>query len=416
MTRETRLPAADCIYDFVVAGGGIGGLSCALALARKDFRVAVLERAIEFGEFGAGIQMGPNAFTALDYLGVGESAREGAVYIDHLILMDSLDGEQICSIDVGSEFRERFGNPYAVIHRADLHRSILDGCRDAAKVDLFTEACVTGYEQDAAGVDVFVEGSRPLSARALIGADGLRSAVRGQLLGDGEPRVSGDVTYRAVLPLDDMPEELRWNDMTIWCGPGTHVVHYPLRGWKLFNLVVTCHARATTEAHNEPADPAEVLPWFSQLCEKPMALVKTPKEYRRWVLCDRAASDRWTDERVALLGDAAHPMLQYFAQGACMALEDSVSLAEAAARQPDDIPAALVIYELDRLQRAANLQLGSRVMGRLYHATDAECRVRKQLLGSMTQSEFREHLAWLYGHDVCRVAAPSTQTNRIPSS
>lgn len=400
MTLERTITKPDRSYDFVVAGGGIGGLACALALARKNFHVAVLERAKAFSEFGAGIQMGPNAFTALDYLGVGEGARAGGVYIDHLILMDSLDGSQICSIDVGADFRARFGNPYAVIHRADLHRSILDGCRESANVDLFTDACVTGFEQIASSVTVTIEDADPYTARALIGADGLRSVVRGALLGDGEPRVSGDVTYRAVLPLDDMPEELRWNDMTIWCGPGTHVVHYPLRGWQLFNLVVTCHAQNTVEAHNEPADPAEVLPWFSKLCEKPMGLVRTPKEYRRWVLCDRAPTERWALGNVALLGDAAHPMLQYFAQGACMALEDAVSLAEAAAHQPDDIPSALVIYELERIQRTADVQLGSRLMGRLYHATDAERSVRKALLGSMSQAEFREHLAWLYAYDV----------------
>lgn len=402
MTQERAVATPDSRYDFVVAGGGIGGLSCALALARKDFRVAVLERSPEFGELGAGIQMGPNAFTALDYLGVGEAARAGAVYIDHLILMDSLNGEQICSMDVGAEFRKQFGNPYAVIHRADLHRSLLDGCRAATNVDLFTHACVTGFEQRGGSVDVQIDGADAYSARALIGADGLRSVVRSALLGDGEPLVSGHVTYRAVLPLDDMPEELRWNDMTIWCGPGTHVVHYPLRGWQLFNLVVTCHAHNTVEAHNEPAEPREVLPWFTALCEKPMTLVKTPKEYRRWVLCDRAPTECWTHERVALLGDAAHPMLQYFAQGACMALEDSVTLAEVAARQPNDIPSALVVYELERIQRTAKLQLGSRMMGRLYHATDAERSVRKQLLGSWSQPEFRKQLAWLYGYDVCR--------------
>jgi 2-polyprenyl-6-methoxyphenol hydroxylase-like FAD-dependent oxidoreductase len=407
MTRERSFEAPSRHYDFAVAGGGIGGLSCALALARKDFRVAVLERAGSFGELGAGIQMGPNAFAALDHLGVGEAARDGAVFIDHLRVMDSLDGERICSIDVGQDFRTRFGNPYAVIHRADLHRSILDGCRSSANIDLFTDAQVESFAQNDATVSVRVAGGGNLGARALIGADGLRSVIRAQLLDDGEPQVSGHVTYRAVLPLEDMPEELRWNDMTIWCGPGTHVVHYPLRGWKLFNLVVTCHARQTVEAHNEPAEPGEVLPWFSKLCDKPMGLVRTPKEYRRWVLCDRAASERWTDGRVALLGDAAHPMLQYLAQGACMALEDSVSLAESAALMPDDIQSALVMYELDRMQRTAAVQLGSRMMGRFYHAIGAEHRFRKQLLGSMSQAAFRESLAWLYGHDVCRVARAS---------
>jgi 2-polyprenyl-6-methoxyphenol hydroxylase-like FAD-dependent oxidoreductase len=399
MTQERPAVPTDRRYDFAIAGGGIGGLSGALALARKGFAVAVLERSPVFSEIGAGIQLGPNAFAALDALGVGVAVRGGAVYIDHLILMDSVSGERICAVDVREEFRARFGNPYAVIHRADLHRSLLDGCRAAAGVDLFTHAQVTGFEQDADGVAVRLAHGAAVQARVLIGADGLRSVVRAVLLGDGEPRVSGDVTYRAVLPLEDMPEALRWNDMTIWCGPGTHVVHYPLRGGKLFNLVVTCHVGPTAEAHNEPAAPAEVLPWFGALCEQPRRLLEIPAEYRRWVLCDRLPSERWTSQRVALLGDAAHPMLQYFAQGACMALEDSICLAEAAAGAGDDLPAALIRYELSRVPRTAAVQLGSRLMGRLYHAVGAERAVRRTLLGSWSQATFRDQLAWLYAYD-----------------
>lgn len=386
-------------YDFIVVGGGIGGLSSALALARKNFRVAVLERAAEFGELGAGIQMGPNAFKTLDYLGVGETARAGAVFIDRLILMDSVDGERICAIDVGNEFRARFAAPYAVIHRADLHHSILEGCRGAANVELLTNADVIGFEQLPHEVVVRTAGGDRFTARGLIGADGLRSVVRQALLGDGEPRVSGDVTYRAVLGVEDMPEELRWNDMTIWCGPGTHVVHYPLRGSELFNLVVTCDAGATVEAHDEPAARSEVLPQFAELCDAPLRLVAIPHEYRRWVLCDRPPSERWSRERVTLLGDAAHPMLQYLAQGACMALEDGVVLAECTAARPDDVAGAFISYELARMQRSAAVQLGSRMMSRVYHATGAERAARKSLLAALSQAEFRERLAWLYDYD-----------------
>jgi 2-polyprenyl-6-methoxyphenol hydroxylase-like FAD-dependent oxidoreductase len=402
VTRERHLAEPPDRYDFLIAGGGIGGLSCALALGRKGFRVAVLERAPAFGELGAGIQMGPNAFRALDYLGVGEMARAGAVFIDRLMFMDSLSGEQICAVDVRDEFRAQFANPYAVIHRADLHGSILDGCRRLDSVDLFTRAQVAGFEQGDREVVAQTQSGMQIAARGLIGADGLNSTVRAALLRDGEPRVSGDVTYRAVLPLEVMPAELRWNDMTIWCGPGTHVVHYPLRGGKLFNLVVTCHVGHAAQAQNEPATPDEVLPWFSALCEQPMRLLRIPSEYRRWVLCDRAPSERWARDRVALLGDAAHPMLQYLAQGACMALEDAVCLAEATAATPADIPAAFARYELARIQRTAAVQLGSRQMSRLYHAADTERTVRNSLLGSMSQAQFREHLTWLYGYDVTR--------------
>ena len=225
----------------IIAGGGIGGLAAALGLARKGVSCIVLERSAELGEIGAGIQIGPNAFHCFDYLGVGDEARARAVYIDSLRLMDGLSGEPIAAIPLDENFRERFRNPYAVVHRADLHGVLLDACRANDLLELRTCHAVDSYQQDAAAVRVFCKDREPLDGRALIGADGLRSTIRQQLVGDGEPRISGHTTYRSVIPTEQMPEDLRWNAATLWAGPKCHIVHYPLKGWQLFNLVVTYH-------------------------------------------------------------------------------------------------------------------------------------------------------------------------------
>jgi 2-polyprenyl-6-methoxyphenol hydroxylase-like FAD-dependent oxidoreductase len=192
----------------LIAGGGIGGLAAALALAQKGIASLVLEKASRLGEIGAGIQLGPNAFHCFDRLGVGEAARGMAVYIDSLRLMDAIADGEITHIDLGDKFRARFGNPYAVVHRGDLHGVLLKACNDHALIDLRTHSEVTGYDQDGSSVTARLADGTTVKGRALIGADGLWSNVRGQVAGDGAPRVSGHTTYRSVIPLEQMPEEV----------------------------------------------------------------------------------------------------------------------------------------------------------------------------------------------------------------
>jgi 2-polyprenyl-6-methoxyphenol hydroxylase-like FAD-dependent oxidoreductase len=215
--------------SIIVAGGGIGGLSAAMGLARRGARVTVLEQADTFGEIGAGIQIGPNGFHAMDYLGVGKTCRERAVYIDHLIMMDGLTGEEILRAPVDEPFRKFMGNPYAVIHRADLHSAFLDACRASPNVTLVNKERVVSYENTPNGVRVKTAAGAIYEADALIGADGIRSMIREQMTGGDPLRLSGHVAYRAVLPLEQMPEDLRWNAAAIWVGPKTHFVHYPLQ-------------------------------------------------------------------------------------------------------------------------------------------------------------------------------------------
>lgn len=384
----------------VIAGGGIGGLAAALGLAQAGCRVTVLEKAKTFGEIGAGIQLGPNVFHALKTLGVAEQALSMAVYIDKLVMMDGIDGQKIAEIDVGTPFREHFKNPYAVIHRSDLHSPLLEACRVSPAIDLRPNHDVIGYEVRADSVTVKLANGETIEGAALIGADGVRSRIREQLIGSEKSplKISGHVAYRAVLPIEEMPEDLRWNAATIWVGPKTHLVHYPLRGWKLFNIVATFHGQRTTEGHNEPGDRDELLSHFGHLPAKPAGILQKPREWRRWVLGDRDPVDNWTDGRVTLLGDAAHPMYQYFAQGACMAVEDAVCLMQKVKEANGDFACAFRNYQDTRITRTARVVLSSRELGRIYHAAGVERLVRNQIFGTKSQQDFYRGLDWIYGY------------------
>jgi salicylate hydroxylase len=382
----------------LIAGGGIGGLATAVGLARKGIASIVLEKAPAFGEIGAGIQLGPNAFHAFDYLGVGDTARAMAVYIDQLRLMDAMGGDEITHIDLGEKFRGRFGNPYAVIHRGDLHGVFLKACRASPHIELRTGSEVAGYEQNGAGVTALLANGERVAGAALIGADGLWSRIRRQVVGDGMPRVSGHTTYRSVIPTERMPEDLRWNAATLWAGPKCHIVHYPLQGWKLFNLVVTYHNNAPEPVAGKPVAFEEVMRGFEHVHPRAQAIIRHGTDWKLWVLCDREPTERWVDGRVALLGDAAHPMLQYFAQGACMAMEDAVCLSHMLEAYPGRIETALEAYRARRLLRTARVQLQSRAIGEnVYHPSGAHALLRNGIMSSKSSEDWYEIVAWLYG-------------------
>lgn len=382
----------------LIAGGGIGGLSAALGLARKGFSVVVLEKAPALGEIGAGIQLGPNAFHSFDYLGVGEAARAMAVYIDQLRLMDALTGEEITHVDLGERFRARFKNPYAVVHRGDLHGVLLKACREHENIELRVKSEVVSYAQDGSSVTAKLATGETVTGSMLVGADGLWSNVRKQLVGDGKPRVSGHTTYRSVIPTERMPEDLRWNAATLWAGPKCHIVHYPLSGWKLFNLVVTYHNDAPEPVAGKPVSADEVRKGFEHVHEVARKIIDHGTDWKLWVLCDRDPVENWVDGRVTLLGDAAHPMMQYFAQGACMAMEDAVCLAHMMATYPNDLERALEAYRAQRVVRTARVQLQSRAIGEhIYHPAGAHAQVRNAIMRAKTSEDYYADLAWLYG-------------------
>jgi len=393
--RPSRMQS---INPVLIAGGGIGGLAAALGVARKGFRAIVLERSSKLGEIGAGIQLGPNAFHAFDALGIGDAARRMAVYIDKLRLMDAVKGDEICHIPLDQPFRERFGNPYAVVHRGDLHGVLLQACRDHPSIELRVRSEVVSYGQDDEGVTATLASGERVNGTALVGADGLWSRVRQQVVGDGAPRVSGHTTYRSVIPTDRMPEELRWNAATLWAGPKCHVVHYPLSDWKVFNLVATYHNDAPEPVAGQPVALDEVLAGFRHTHERVQSIIRHGQDWKLWVLCDREPVLNWADGRVVLLGDAAHPMLQYFAQGACMALEDAVCLAESIADCEGDMLQGFRLYNEQRVLRTSRVQLQSREIGQhIYHPAGAHAALRDSIMRAKDAKAWFEVLDWLYG-------------------
>ena len=383
----------------LVAGGGIGGLAAALALVRQGFAVKVLEQSPQLGEIGAGIQFGPNAFAALDALGIGEKARGRAVYTDEMVMIDALDETQVGRIPTGAAFRQRFGNPYAVIHRADVHMSLLEGAQESGRVEVLTSTQVTRVEQDADSVTVFDQNGAAHHGVALIGADGVKSAVRQQYVGDAA-RVSGHVVYRAVVDKKDFPVDLQWNAASIWVGPNCHLVHYPLRGGEQYNVVVTFHSRKPEEWSVTEGSREEVQSYFDGVCPRARQLIDLPKSWKRWATADREPIGQWTfgpGNRTTLLGDAAHPTLQYLAQGACMALEDAVTLGEALRVHDNDFAKAFAHYQRSRVARTARIVLSAREMGRIFHAHGVERLVRNDLWKGRTPERFYDAMEWLYG-------------------
>ena len=380
----------------LVAGGGIGGIAAALALARLGLPVKVLEQAAQLGEIGAGVQLGPNAFAAFDALGIGHQARERAVLIDEMVMHDALDESQVGRIPTGEAFFKRFGNPYAVIHRADMHTCLLEAAQATQRIEVLTGTTVARVEQDAVGVTVHDARGGVHHGCALIGADGVKSAVRRQFVGD-DARVSGHVVYRAVVDKAHFPQDLQWNAASIWVGPNCHLVHYPLRGGDQYNVVVTFHSREVEEWSVREGSREEVQTYFEGICPRARQLIDLPKDWKRWATADREPIAQWNFGRVTLLGDAAHPTLQYMAQGACMAMEDAVTLGEALRSSNNDLGRALALYQASRVARTARIVLSAREMGRIFHAKGVERLVRNDLWKDRSPERFYDAMEWLYG-------------------
>lgn len=381
----------------LIAGGGIGGLATAFALARQNFPVRVFEQSAEFREVGAGIQLGSNIFRALDRIGLKDEMLVEAWQPGKLEMRDALTGEVITTIPLGERFLQRFGYPYAVTHRADIHAVFLDACRLLDLISLETESRVTDFTDTGDGVTLWLDNGETIQGSALIGCDGLWSRIRARIVNDGEPRMSGHIAYRAVLKREDVPSDLWRPDVILWAGPRTHLVHYPLRRGTLYNLVAVFHSNRYREGWNLRGDPEELWKHFGGQRPEVMRLLERVETWNMWVLCDREPVKNWSRGRVTLLGDAAHPMLQYLAQGACMATEDAVTLAETMAAMPDDIPAAFQAYQDARYLRTGRVQLMARVCGQFYHAEGVAAELRYELLRNRTPEQAYDSSAWLFG-------------------
>jgi len=391
----------------IIVGGGLGGLTTALALARHGFAVRVLEGAPEFGAIGYGIQFGPNVFHALDRIGVSAAVLEKADAPPAVLMFDALNGKEVTRIPTGASFRQRFKYPYIIIHRIDLHNVLLDACRRDTKITLVADAMVTRFDESGGGVTVKTEDGRSFEGALLVGADGIRSRTRAQMLADGDPRPNGYMAFRTIVPMSDVPADVQRDIVALWGGPGFHIVHYPLRHGTLFNIVAVFRRSAQSERGDAAAYRAELEQAYRDAHPTMKALLAMFDLRRRQAIGDRDPIRHWHKGRVVLLGDAAHPTLQSLAQGACMAIEDGCCLADCIADADGEYEAAFRRYENARSLRTARVTVESRYMWDVYHADGMAREVYWQTLGERREADIFQCLAWLYdGFRLTDEAAP----------
>jgi 2-polyprenyl-6-methoxyphenol hydroxylase-like FAD-dependent oxidoreductase len=395
----------DFARPLLIAGGGIGGLGTALALATHGIDSCVAEQAPEFSEIGAGIQLGPNFVRVLERLGLREAVLSGAWFPPNLTVTNAMTGDRIAQVPVDGAFKARFGAEYALTHRADLLGALLEACLDSPYVDLLNNAEVTEISDEGDHVDVGIADGRRLSAPALIGADGLWSRVRDYVIGDGAPQPVGHIAYRAVLRAEDVPEDLWSDDMNIWVGPRTHLVTYPLRRGELYNLVAVFHSDRYVEGYDRVGEIDELWRHFGGECSQVRRLLECIETWKYWVLCDREPHRGWSKGRVTLVGDAAHPMLQYLGQGGAMSMEDGLQLAAQVAGC-DNLTEALGRYEMGRLKRTARAQMTSRIYGEVFHASGVLAEMRDEMIAAWSPETHYDGMAWMYDFDPDATSPP----------
>lgn len=379
----------------IIVGGGIGGASAALALSRKGIPSIVLEQATVFRELGAGIQMPPNAFRAFERLGVVEQVLSVAAFPEALILMDAISGEQVVKVPVGlPEFKQRFKYAYALMHRGDLLEVLIDACRASPLVQLRTGTRVVDFEDHGSKVVVITEGEK-IEGSAVIGADGLWSLTRNKIVSDGQPLTEGDIIFRAVIPFEEVPSELYQTSVVMWGGPFMDFAHYPLRRGEIYNMAAIFRVPLPEDGSTPKGTAEQLMERFERACPAVRALVPKLDTSRQWVLYERPAIRDWFKGRVALLGDAAHAGYHYIAQGACMALEDSVVLADVMA-ESSTIEEGFRRYRDARYLRTARVQFTARQFGDLYHADGINRELRREVLGKLPAQKIFDNLSWVF--------------------
>lgn len=383
----------------ILIGGGIGGLAAALALARRGVSVTVLERSPVLGEAGAGLQLGPNATRVLFELGLGETLVAKAFAPEAAEIRAATDQRLLLRNALGATAEARWGAPYLQLHRADLQALLHDAVL-AAGCAVRLGASVLRIEQDTDRVRVILSDGTALEADLAVGADGVRSGVRQALFGDGAPRFTGQVAWRGVVPVDRLPPGTVPPVAAVWAGPGRHFVHYYVRGGQAVNFVGVVERDWREESWTEPGDPAELQADFAGWPPVVRAICAAATSPFRWALFDRPPLPAWTKGRVTLLGDAAHPMLPFLAQGAAMAIEDAAVLSHRL-EGASDVPQALKAYEQDRLARTRRVQAASRFNARLFHLPPVLERAAFLAAGvadSLHPAGTAARFDWLYGY------------------
>jgi salicylate hydroxylase len=380
----------------LIVGGGLGGLTTALALARRGIASRVLEGAPEFGAIGYGIQFGPNVFHVFDRIGISDAVMAKADCPPAVLMRDAFTGDELARLPTGASFRSRFKHPYIIVHRIDLHNVLLDACRRAPEIELVPDAMVAGFEEREDGVVLATADGRSFAGPAVVAADGVRSVMRAKLVGDGEPRPIGYVAHRTIVPMSELKADVHRREVVLWGGPGFHIVHYPLRHGTLFNIVAVFRTATHGERGDVESYRAELRHTYRDAHPEMHALLAMMDLGRRWQVGDRAPVRHWSKGRVVLLGDAAHPPLQSLAQGACMAIEDGLCLADMIHAGGDDFAAAFRRFEAARILRTARVQLESRALWDFYHAEGIARDVRNESLAAWDETHMHRCLAWLY--------------------
>ena len=381
----------------LIVGGGLGGPTTALALARHGRAARVLEGAPEFGAIGYGIQFGPNVFHVFERIGLMEQVLAVADSPAAVLMLDALDGKELVRIPTGASFRARFKYPYIIVHRIDLHNVLLDACRHNDAIELVADAMVTGFEDRGEAVAVKTADGRTFSGEALVAADGVRSLFRQKLIGDGAPRPIGYAALRTIVPMAELKADVPRDCAVLWGGPGCHIVHYPLRHGTLFNIVAVFRTSSHAEKGDEASYRAELEQTYGHTHPSMRALIAMMDLRWRRSVGDRDPVRHWHQGRIVLLGDAAHAPLQSLAQGAGMAIEDGLCLAEAIHEADGDYPAAFRRFEATRLLRTARVQLESRALWQFYHLDEGlERDVRNATVADWDEAHMFDCLAWLY--------------------